>query len=101
MKTPEMKLNCALARPYACKVAKLVFCDPHTLGILCAIYLRFIKSFLIDFLVESLGDRSTLEDTVLAVEEPVFKGELCEREADDEALPWEERPVKPAGQALE
>ena len=37
----------------------------------------------------------------MAVEEPVFEGELCEREADDEALPWKKRPVKPAGQALE
>jgi hypothetical protein len=46
-------------------------------------YLRFVESFLFDFLIESLGDSSTLEDTVLAVEQPVFKGELCEREADD------------------
>ena len=42
-----------------------------------------------------------MEDTVLAVEEPVFECELCEREADDEPLPWELRPVEPAGQALE
>lgn len=64
-------------------------------------YLRLVESFLVDFLIESLGDRSTLEDTVLAEEEPVFKGELCKREADDKTLPWEKRPIEPAGQALE
>lgn len=63
-------------------------------------HLRFIKRFLFNFLVESLGDRSALEDTVLAEEKPVFEGKLCEREADNQALPWELRPVEPAGQAL-
>jgi hypothetical protein len=63
-------------------------------------YLRFVESISFNLLVEGLGDRSTLEDTVLAEEKPVFKSELCEREADDESLPREERPVKPAGQVL-
>jgi hypothetical protein len=36
----------------------------------------------------------------LAVEKPVLEGEFGEGEAYDEALPWEERPVEPAGQAL-
>jgi hypothetical protein len=63
-------------------------------------YLGFVESIPFDFLVKSLGDSSSLEDAVLTVEKPVLKGELCEGEADDEALPWEERPVEPAGQAL-
>ncbi len=66
---------------------------------MCA-YLRFIESLSFDFLVEGLGYGSSLEDTVLTVEKPVLKGEFCEGEADNEALPWEERPVEPAGQAL-
>jgi len=41
-----------------------------------------------------------LQDAVLAEEKPVFESEFSEREADDEALPWEEWPVEPARQAL-
>lgn len=33
-------------------------------------------------------------------EEPVFESEFSEREAYYEALPWKERPVEPARQAL-
>lgn len=66
---------------------------------MCA-YLGFVKSVSFDFLVEGFGDSSSLKDTVLAEEKPVLKSELCEREADDEAFPWEERPVEPAAQAL-
>ena len=67
---------------------------------LCA-YLRLIERLPFNFLIESLGDGGALEDTVLAEEKPVLQGELCEREADNEALPWKERPVEPAGQALD
>lgn len=66
---------------------------------LCA-YLGFIEGLPFNFLIESLGDGGALEDTVLAEEKPVLQGELCEREADNEALPWKERPVEPAAQAL-
>jgi hypothetical protein len=34
-----------------------------------------------------------LQDAVLAEKQPVFESEFREREADDEALPWEKRPV--------
>jgi hypothetical protein len=34
-----------------------------------------------------------LQDAVLAEEQPVFESEFRKREADDEALPWEERPI--------
>jgi hypothetical protein len=34
-----------------------------------------------------------LQDAILPKEKPVFKSELREREADDEALPREQRPV--------
>ena len=63
-------------------------------------YLRLVECFLVDFLVESLGDSCALQDAVLSEEKPVFEGELSEREGDDEALPWKERPVEPARQAL-
>jgi hypothetical protein len=36
----------------------------------------------------------------LAEIEPVFEGELGERETKDELLPREERPVKPASETL-
>ena len=64
-------------------------------------YLRLVKRFPFYFLVEGLGDRSALQDAVLAVEKPVFEREFGEVEADDETLPWEERPVEPAAQALQ
>jgi hypothetical protein len=64
------------------------------------VYLRLVERFLVDFLVEGLGDSSTLQDAVLSEEKPVFEGEFSERKGDNEALPWEERPVEPARQAL-
>jgi hypothetical protein len=63
-------------------------------------HLGLVECFGVDFLVESFGDRGALEDAVLAEEQPVFESEFSEREADDEALPWEEWPVEPARQAL-
>jgi hypothetical protein len=64
-------------------------------------YLRLVECCLINFLVEGLGDSSALQDSVLSEKQPVFEGELSEREGNDEALPREERPVEPARQALE
>jgi hypothetical protein len=55
--------------------------------------LRLVECFCVDFLVKSFGDRGALQDAVLAKEKPVFESEFSEREADNEALPWEERPV--------
>jgi hypothetical protein len=93
-----MKLNFAFARPYSCHICKLtergVYWDSGLA------HLGFIESLLFDFLVEGFGDGGFLENTVLAVEKPVLEGEFREGEAYDEALPWEERPVEPAGQAL-
>ena len=63
-------------------------------------YLRFVESGLLDFFVEGLGYGGTFEDAILAEEEPVLEGEFSEREADDQPLPWEERPVEPEGQTL-
>jgi hypothetical protein len=63
--------------------------------------LRLVECFLFNFLVKCFRDGGFLEDTVLAVEKPVLEGEMGEGEAYDEALPWEEWPVEPAGQALE
>lgn len=78
----------------------LVLCNTAGLQSMCA-YLGLVECVPLNFFVEGLGDSGSLEDTVLTEEKPVFKGEFCEREANDEALPWEERPVEPAGQALD
>lgn len=56
---------------------------------------------MVDFLVQRLGDRRALENAVLAEEQPVLEREFSEREADDQLLPREERPVEPASQALQ
>ena len=63
--------------------------------------LRFVESSLVNFLVQCLGNDGALEHTILAEEQPVFERKLSEREANDETLPWEKGPVKPAGQTLE
>lgn len=63
-------------------------------------YLGLVECGRVDFLVESFGDCGTLENAILAEEEPVLEREFSEREAHDELLPWEEWPVQPAGQAL-
>jgi len=55
--------------------------------------LRFVKCFSVDFFIESLGHAGTLENAVLAEEEPVLEGKFGEGEANYEALPWEQRPV--------
>jgi hypothetical protein len=59
----------------------------------CHAHLRLVERFRVNFLVKSFGDRGALEDAVLPEEEPVFESEFSEREADDEALPWEQWPV--------
>jgi hypothetical protein len=69
-------------------------------GLNLCVYLRLVKCRLFNFFAEGFGDGGFLEDTVLAVEKPVLEGEFGEGEAYDEALPWEEWPVEPAGQAL-
>jgi hypothetical protein len=94
-----MKLNLALARPYSCH-ALLVLFNTAGLQSMCA-YLGLVECVPLNFFVEGLGDSGSLEDTVLTEEKPVFECEFCEGEANDEALPWEERPVEPAGQALD
>lgn len=63
--------------------------------------LRFIERGLIDFIFKCFGHFGALQDIVLAEEEPVLECELGEREPNYEFLPWEERPVKPAGQTLQ
>jgi hypothetical protein len=63
--------------------------------------LRFIERSLINFLLECFRDRFALQDLVLAEEKPVLECELSKREADYKLLPWEERPVEPAAQALD
>ena len=63
-------------------------------------YLRLVECLLVDFLIQRLGDDGALQNAVLAEQQPVFQSEFSEREADDQLLPREERPVQPAGQAL-
>ena len=63
-------------------------------------HLRLVECGLIDFLLKSFGDCLLLQHAVLAEEQPVFERKFGEGEADDELLPWEERPVEPAGQTL-
>lgn len=64
-------------------------------------YLRLIECFLVDFLVQRLGDDGALQNAVLAEQQPVFQSEFSERETDYQLPPREERPVQPAGQALQ
>jgi hypothetical protein len=56
---------------------------------------------LVNLLVQRLGDSRALQNAVLAEEQPVLERKLGEREADDQLLPREERPVEPASQALQ
>ena len=78
----------------------LVLFNTAGLQSMCA-YLGLVECVPLNLFVEGLGDSGSLEDTVLTEEKPVFESEFCEGEANDEALPWEERPVEPAGQALD
>lgn len=64
-------------------------------------YLRLVECFLVNFLVQRLGDDGALQNAVLAEQQPVFESEFSEREADNQLPPREERPVQPAGQALQ
>lgn len=41
-------------------------------------HLRFIKRLRVDFLIESFGYSSALENAVLAEEKPVFEGKFGE-----------------------
>lgn len=67
----------------------------HCLELACEYaYLGLVKSFLVDFLVESLGDNGALQNTVLAEQQPVLECKLSEREADHKLPPREERPVQ-------
>lgn len=63
-------------------------------------YLRLIECGLINLLLERFGNCLLLEHLVLAEQKPVLEREFSEREAEDELLPWEERAVEPASQAL-
>jgi hypothetical protein len=58
-----------------------------------ATHLGLVEGRLFDFVTESLGDGCFLKNAVLTVQQPILEGEFSEREAYDEALPWEERPV--------
>lgn len=69
-------------------------------GFGAAVGLRLVKRFLGDFLGEDGGRLGRLEDTVLAEREEGLEEELADGEAQDQALPWEERAVEELRQAL-
>lgn len=75
------RLSLALARPYACDLSN-------------------VKRRLVDILGENSGRPLLAEDAVLAEGEIGLKRELAQREADDEAFPWEERAGHVAEDAL-
>ena len=62
--------------------------------------MRLVKSISVDFLFQGLRDVVPLQNTVLTEEKPVLECEFSEREAKDQLLPREERPVEPAREAL-
>jgi hypothetical protein len=62
--------------------------------------LRFVECLLVNLFLEGFWDCYSLQDFVLTEQQPVFERELGEREAEDELLPWKERPVEPASKAL-
>jgi hypothetical protein len=64
-------------------------------------YLRLCERGLFNLILEGLGNDSASEHAVLAKEEPILESKLSERETDNELLPWEVRPVEPAGQTLQ
>lgn len=74
--------------------------DEFKLGFGATIRLALVVDFLGDFLLENLWGLGLLQDLVLAEREEAFEEVLGDGEADDELLPWEERPVEETGEAL-
>lgn len=58
------------------------------LGFRAAVGLRFIESFLVNFVFELGGDGGALEDFVLAVREVAFEAVLAERDCQTSISVW-------------
>lgn len=74
--------------------------DDFKLCLGAAVGLRLVEHFLGDFLGEDGGRASFLEDAVLTESEERFEEVLAYGEAHDELLPWEERAIEEAREAL-
>jgi hypothetical protein len=74
--------------------------DDFKLCLGATVGLRLVEDFLGDFLGEDGGGTGFLEDAVLTESEERFEEVLAYGEAHDELLPWEERAVEEAREAL-
>ena len=74
--------------------------DNLELGLGAAVGLGLVEDLLGDLLGENGGGTGLLEDAVLADGEERLEEVLADREAHDEALPWEERAIEEAREAL-
>lgn len=63
-------------------------------------YLALVEDFLRNLILEDLWRTGLLEDLVLAQREETFEDVLCDGEAYNELLPWEEGPVEEARETL-
>jgi len=73
--------------------------DKRVLRFGAAVGLRLVEGFLVDFLLELLGDGLALEDLVLAVLEVGFDGVFAHCEGDDERFPWDAWRVQAGAEA--
>jgi hypothetical protein len=74
--------------------------DDFKLCLGATVGLRLVEYFLGDFLGEDGGGTGFLEDAVLTESEERFEEVLAYGEAHDELLPWEERAIEEAREAL-
>lgn len=74
--------------------------DDFKLCLGATVGLRLVEHFLGDFLGEDGGGAGFLEDAILTESEKRFEEVLAYGEAHDELLPWEERSIEEAREAL-
>lgn len=74
--------------------------DNAELGLGAAVGLGLVEDLLGDLLGENGGGTRLLENAILAEGEEGLEEVLADREAHDEALPWEERAIEEAREAL-